>query len=232
MSEPPANEEIRALVALEAGALVDPGLARAHLAARLTAQLQPPDVSSAPAGSGQLPRARVWRLLGLATVGAFGAGVATGSALRGPSPAPAPTVEIRYVDRIVPGPPDAGVAPLISSSPPEVPPSAPTRPSLPPMARTTTVGSDEALARERRVIDQARSAIARRDADAALKAIDEHAKVFPHGQLVEMREALSVQALVYAGRDTEARSRAERFHARFPGSTYASIVDAAIASIP
>jgi hypothetical protein len=91
---------------------------------------------------------------------------------------------------------------------------------------------DEALARERQVIEKARSALDRHDADATLAAVDEHTKAFPHGQLVEMREALAVQALVYAGRGAEAKARAERFHRSFPGSMYSPVVDSAISSIP
>jgi len=82
------------------------------------------------------------------------------------------------------------------------------------------------------VIDKARSALARHDAEAALVAVDEHAKSFPHGQLAEMREALAVQALVDAGRTAEAKSRGAMFHATFPGSMYGHVVDSALSSIP
>jgi outer membrane protein assembly factor BamD (BamD/ComL family) len=91
---------------------------------------------------------------------------------------------------------------------------------------------DDQLAHERQIIDKARSALARRDPDAALAAVAEHARSFPKGQLVEMREALAVQALVQGGRGPEARARAERFHRSFPASMYSPVVDSAISSIP
>lgn len=109
---------------------------------------------------------------------------------------------------------------------PSVLPSA----STPLAARSAAVpeAPDALLLRERSLIETARSAAARRDAAAALDAVGQHARQFPHGQLVEEREALAVQALVLAGRDADARARAAAFRRRFPRGIYLPVVEAAI----
>jgi hypothetical protein len=236
MSDTPPTDELRALIALEKGALVDPGPARARLADRLALPLQtspprPPQDPSAVAPSGW------WKRGVLTGLGGFGAGVAVTTIVRSLW-APAPAVEVRYVDRVVEIDrfPDAAALPVPPSAPPAAslpPPQATPRSTRPSStASVPAPGADEALARERQVIEKARSALARHDAAAALAAVDEHTKSFPHGQLVEMREALAVQALVDAGRGAEAKARAERFHRTFPSSMYSSVVDGAISSIP
>jgi hypothetical protein len=261
MSEPAPGDELRALIALEKSALVDPSPVRARLAQRLASQL---DGSATPTPKPPTPKAprTWWRPNGWpqalsAGIAIFGAGVGAGAGLRGLW---APTVvEVRYVDRVVlpvdadrdaaaataPVPSAEGPARSKSSDPnendvaaPTIAPSAYARPdrSVAPAAASPSsvsprANSDGELARELQVIDKARAALAHRDADAALAAIDEHARAFPRGQLVEMREALAVQALVHAGRGAEARARAARFHRAFPASAYSAVVDGAIASI-
>lgn len=216
MSAPPPDDELRALIALEKEALVEPGDARSRLADRLAPELSPaPPIPPRFWGP--------WRLAILTGVVGFAAGVATGIAKRSP-----PVVEVRYVDRLVEVVVDGGAATAVSSAAPPVPSTTP-RPARSAPAPSV---SDDDLARERQVIDKARSALARRDSKAALAAVDEHAKSFPHGQLVEMREALAVQALVHDGRHDAARARAARFRRDFPGSVYLPVVEGAIASIP
>jgi hypothetical protein len=169
--------------------------------------------------------------LGLKALAIFAAGAALGTTativLR------PPRVEVRTVEverrvevparSVAPstsGPPAPSAA---SSSPPHV------------AVRSTAGGSltdDRALARERVLLEAARSALSRRDAAAALEATDTHSKEFSRGRLVEEREALAIQALVLAGRDGEARSRAARFHKRFPDGLFLPVVDAAIDSLP
>lgn len=195
-----------------------------------------PAASAASAATTTASAAMRWTTLLSALAGGAVLGSAvTATALRTPAPSAEPPVEIRYVDRIVEveRAPDAAaqIAPTLPSS------TAPRREYAQPSATAHaevphTEVSDQTLARERQIIDQARSALARRDSDAALAAVDEHARAHPHGQLVEMREALAVQALVVARRASEAQARAARFHARFPGSLYAPIVDAAQAPAP
>jgi len=239
MSEPPASHELLALIAEEKGALVDPGDARARLAGRLAAELASTEADPSP------PRARGVRALSrnalLRAIGIFGAGVAAGIAADR-AVSPGPKTEIRYIDRVVEVARDTGAGAAPSTAPSvEVPPGAPSpvpaHAALPsaPVASSALPHPpvlEDPLARERQLIDVARSALARRDAAAALAAIEEHVRRFPHGQLAEMREALAVRALVGAGRGREARVRAVQFQRSFPESVYAPVVDAAISSIP
>jgi hypothetical protein len=237
MSEPGYNDELRALIALEKQALEDPGAARSRLAERLGPRFgagSPGGASPAPAPR-RFPTIRPGTAAGL---GIFGAGIAVGAVLRGLWPTPARPVEVRYVDRVVEAPRAsessiASAPPAVSSSP-EVAASSSSRTERPTVSAQSapTSSPDEDLARERQVIDKARSALARGDAQAALSAVAEHAGSFRRGQLAEMREAVAVQALVRAGKSPEARARAERFHRAFPGSMYGAIVDGAISSIP
>jgi hypothetical protein len=238
MTEPPPNNELDTLIALEKGALVDPGAARARLAFRLASRFPvatPPKTSKAP----------FWRSGAAAGAALFGAGLVVGAGLRSLVPQSPPKSEVRYVERVVEviRVPDGGAsreAPVVvaaeapGSAPIRAGSSAPPKPERAPSAApsASVMSSDEDLAKERQVIEKARSALARRDAESALAAVDEHARLFPRGQLIEMREALAVQALVYAGRAADARARADQFHRRFPSSMYRPVVDGAISSIP
>jgi len=76
----------------------------------------------------------------------------------------------------------------------------------------------EGLPDELRLLAPAREALARRDFGPALAALNEHARRFREGRLVEEREALRVKALTGLGRVTEARAAAAAFRQRFPHS--------------
>ncbi|MFO0612904.1 MAG: hypothetical protein U0414_09965 [Polyangiaceae bacterium] len=54
----------------------------------------------------------------------------------------------------------------------------------------------------------------------ALALCDEHARLYPSGALSEEREFIRIQALMAAGRVGEARSLADAFEARHPGSAH------------
>lgn len=188
---------------------------------------------------GMAGRAFRWPALAVAVSGGAALGSATTAAvLRATADPPPARIEVRYVDRVVEVEKgrDAGASVDVSDLPLAPVPSpslSPTPATAPASATATESGmSDQDLVRERRLIDTARSALARRDATSALAALDEHARAFPRGQLVEMREALAVQALVQAGKSDEARARATRFHRRYRGSIYESVVDGALSSIP
>ena len=228
MNAPP-DDELKELIALEKAAETDPGAARQRLALRLALLLNA-NVPLKPHAPASLPRLRGWRLAAVKGLGLFGAGAGVGAGLQarqGP-----PRVEIRYVDRIVEveratEPSDAAAAPAaLAPSAREVAPRTPT------LAVKMRGASDADLTRERQIIDRAHAALARHDADSALAAVNEHAAAFPHGRLMEMREALAVQALVTAGREKEARGRAVQFHQAFPASMFSPVVDAALGSIP
>lgn len=103
-------------------------------------------------------------------------------------------------------------------------------PSVP--AATTSAAAptakDPDLARERTLLDMARTALGRGDAASALAALDSHTKEFKRSQLAEEREVLAVQALASAGRRDEATRRAAAFHATFPKSALGAVVDDAV----
>jgi hypothetical protein len=96
----------------------------------------------------------------------------------------------------------------------------------------TEVPALSSLRAEREVLDRARSALSGGDATAALALLDRHTTEFPQALLAEEREALAVQALVIGGRYDEARARAARFRAAWPGSLFLPAVEASLASIP
>jgi hypothetical protein len=234
-------DELRALIALEKESLVDPGPARERLAGRLAGALAVTAAASAlpavakAAAPGLITAAlkRVpWGVTGLAAMfaGGVGVGAAVHSVVATPV-APKTRVEVRYVDRVVeverPRQPEPAPMAAVVEAPVAPPASAPV-----PRPKVEAVTPDQELAHERLLIDQARSALARGDASGALAAVEEHARAFQHGQFVEPREALAVQALVNAKRYGEASARARHFHAAFPQSLYGPVVDAATAKIP
>lgn len=79
-------------------------------------------------------------------------------------------------------------------------------------------GRDPELERERALLDVARGAIARGNADLALRSLDDHRTRFPQGRLAEDREALRIKALVAAGRTNEADRSRSAFVAKYPDS--------------
>lgn len=85
------------------------------------------------------------------------------------------------------------------------------------------------LTREREVLDAARAALTHGQLGEALAALHEHETKWPHGALEEEREAMTVQALVAAGRTTAARERAAKFRRAFPSSMLIEVVSAAMA---
>ena len=110
---------------------------------------------------------------------------------------------------------------------PSAPPSAHARANAPASATAATAAKDPSLARERTLLDMARTALSRGDASGALGSLDTHAREFPSSQLAEEREVLAIQALASAGRASEARKRAAAFRTRFVNSPLLPIVDEA-----
>jgi hypothetical protein len=112
---------------------------------------------------------------------------------------------------------------------------APERAASPSAGPTPPVGSktaDSSLAAERRLLDTARTALARGEPGASIGSLDQHASRFPNGTLSEEREALYVRVLVALGKGAAAAARAEDFRRRFPHSLFAPVIDRALGSIP
>ncbi|MCA9579600.1 MAG: outer membrane protein assembly factor BamD, partial [Myxococcales bacterium] len=95
-------------------------------------------------------------------------------------------------------------------------------------APTEAAARDEALADENALITRAQSALARGRAAEALTALREHQRRFPGGRFVEEREAMTIQAMARTGQVDAARTRAERFYARYPNSLLTRAVRAAV----
>ncbi len=165
----------------------------------------------------------------IALAGALLVGGAVGAAVRG-----RPEVRIVTVERPATPSPDHAAAPSERSGWTEITvprPSASVAPVAPrPATSAPTTGQE--LAAESAILDVARTAIARGEADHAIAAVDRHASAFPHGMLREEREALGVKALVLAGRGEEARARAARFRTNYPDSLFLPALESSLRSIP
>jgi outer membrane biosynthesis protein TonB len=103
-------------------------------------------------------------------------------------------------------------------APEAIPPPAPEAAPAPPPAAPIDA---RRLAAEVAVLDRARAALRRGDADAATAALDEHARDFADGALGAEAEVVRIEALVHAGQADAARERARAFLARFPQSPLA-----------
>ena len=77
---------------------------------------------------------------------------------------------------------------------------------------------DESLAVEVKLVQRAQDALRGSRPAEALALCNDHAKRFPDGMVTQECEVIAVEALVKTGRKDEARRRADRFKARFPGS--------------
>ncbi len=111
-------------------------------------------------------------------------------------------------------------APAVVVAPPVVVAAAEPAPVAPAVVapRPARVAERDDLAAELRLIQQAQTALAGSDTAGAQAALRSHARTFPHGHLVEEREALGVQVLCASGRTEEARRAGAAFVARHPGS--------------
>jgi hypothetical protein len=217
-----------------------PADARARVRARLEAAIpgMVPGIVAPPLATG--PAGPAIRSAG-SLMAAFLVGGVTGAVLLA-------ALERRPLQPVV----DVGravTAPAIAMPPPpvgapvepDVVAAEPALPTAPPVAHPKAIKSVErpapaprvsAFAAERVLLDEARAAIVQGAPDQALDRLEQHRSRFPNGLLSEERDAMAIEALVDAGRYAEARSQADAFRARTPGSLFLATVDSAIASIP
>lgn len=143
-------------------------------------------------------------------------------ATMGPRPALAPAAVAPPVS-VAPaaGLPEGAVLP-VSSAAGSPPGGTPRQPK--PKADRSVIDT-ESYGMERRILEPAQQAVARREFGAALPAIAEHQHRFPAGQLAEEREALRVKALVGLGRMAEAQRAGAAFRERFPHSALLGRID-------
>ena len=135
--------------------------------------------------------------------------------------------------------PTVAIAPPLAVSLPAVvatPPAIATAPEIAvvkaPVDETKKMDHASNLAEEMKLIDAGRSALAKRDAAAAIEELDRYVKKFPRGQFIEEAEALRVQAFVADGAFANAKKFGAQFHKRFPQSLLAPVVDKSLESIP
>jgi hypothetical protein len=145
-----------------------------------------------------------------------------------------PEPRVVVVER--PAPPMAATATAAAPAPAtnlDMPPPAAHAPAVgTPAPRSSGAGTEPSqLAAERAALDEARALIVQGDPAGALERLRATARRFPRPVLGEERDALTVEALVGAGRDDEARALADRFQKRAPGSLFAPTVASAVCSI-
>jgi hypothetical protein len=166
---------------------------------------------------------RLWPIVGALVLG---------GAVGGAVVAVARPPRVVYVDRVVtvqrsiPAPSPAS-SPLATPglSPSALPVASAPRLLSPP---ASSADVDAALARERSILDVARTALGRNDGPHAFEAVERHGREFPRGQMSEEREAIGVLALVKLGRKDDAAARGARFRKRYPSSVLLPVIDAAL----
>jgi hypothetical protein len=238
---PPLDGADRDLVALlrDDRTAASPGEARARVAAKVAALAVLGGsglVGVRPAAS-LLPRVTGWLGAKGLAVATFVVGAGSGAGLHAMLAKPAPPV-IVYRDRVpssVPARPVTETSPSASEPAEQVVTRAPAREvssdrSGP--APSAPTGAGTQLHAERVLLDEARVALNRGDADATLGLLERHTRAFPHPKLAEEREALRVEALVKAGRYDEARVAATAFGAAYPDSMLSGAVKGALSTIP
>jgi hypothetical protein len=90
----------------------------------------------------------------------------------------------------------------------------------------------DALREENVLLERSRTALLRREPQAALDALEELRRTHPRGRLSEERDALWVQALAQLGRSDEATEATKEFRRKYPRSVFLPSVDAAVHERP
>ncbi len=195
----------------------------AKLAQSMLTTPQAPASSSATSGA-QLPLTKVISGGVLVLLTGVGLGVALDRNVSQPPPvlAPPPVVSTPVVPVptapvVLPEAPPLPVEPVKLVVPPAPKPVAP----VVEVPAKPASGRDVSLSAERALLEVARAALAKGDLPATFTALEQHEHDSANGRLAEEREALFIQALHAAGRETEAASRTERFNKQFPDSLLA-----------
>lgn len=240
----PLSPELKALLEAAKGVPKVPSAVKARVFERAMATLAMPavglsipsdaaanaassnSVASAAAATGSAWKAAAVVKLAVA-VGAssFAAGGAAGVAWHSSvATAPAPMAVVAQPstpapETLVPTEPPPPLPPLVVAEVPVV--ARPAVRALPKPQR------DQALAEERSLVEQARAALARGNATAALETLALHHKRFARGQLQEEASALEVLALASAGKTDQAKDKAAKFKAKYPASMLRPAVESA-----
>jgi hypothetical protein len=220
------------LAALRSDVVPMPEQARARLSERLTslALISPVPQPSLPLHAEparawhQAPRALLAVPLAL-VVGAAGQAWLSGGQARTPavvaSAKPAPVVSAPIVVTA----PSAALAAPSATQRTARPVAVASRPAPSvAIAPNDRFGSDDDLA----LLERARSAFAEGDTPGTLQLLRSHQQRFPSSMLQQEREALTIRALVAAGRGVEAKRRAEAFSKSYPRSALRGSVERAV----
>lgn len=214
------QSRVFARVAVTVGFVPGPADVRSH-----------PDAPGAPVGPsparvvGRISRRGIATFLVGAAVG--GAAVGTVDRLRYARPAPAVAIPAPTAAPLPPPLPEPEPAPAEASEPQ----SAPTAHRAV-IAASPSGARDKRLEAERKLVEMARTSLARGQTAAALAALRRHQRNFSKGELAEERDSLWISALVASGDHAQAREHAARFRRQYPHSLFAPMVDQAIQSIP
>lgn len=228
-AEGPLSDLARQLLARERGRQEDEALkARALERARAALENDRPSGIGLKRAEPLAParRRQRWRralpliAAAIAVAGLAVAGVSRYVAAQGDGPRVASMARLR-----VPRAPQLAVGgALLGSVPPSEPASAP--PPAPHVSVLPAASAAESTrplgmgqyATELKLLEPARSSIARGEYAAALAALEQHRREFPNGQLSEEREALRVRALWGSGQRPLALNAAKAFRKRYPRS--------------
>lgn len=166
--------------------------------------------SAAGGGASSLPVAKVMIALALS-------GVAVGGGVIALRPAHAPVQTVQSAPRQVEPPVEAAAleAPAASTT---AEPSESVAARATPAPAATASTADQGPS-EIALLQQAQAELGA-NPGRSLALTQQHARRFPGGAFSQEREAIAIQALAGLGRTAEARARAERFAAAFPGSAY------------
>lgn len=214
----PLEPELRALFDAEARFPEAPSAMRARVLARLP--LDVPPVPPVPPGTGLLTLAKAAAL--------FVAGGVAGAGLYAALVPPPPP---RIVQVQTPAPAPTPVVIQLPPTPPVTVPEPVARPAKKREREPAPEPLPSQLARERAIIDAARTALAQGHVAEARLALARHGSEFPDGALAEEREGLSVLGLVRAGRADDARKAAAAFRKRYPASVLGPAIDAAVSTL-
>jgi len=235
---PPVPEALARQIAAEVAA----GVGGAAASTAVSATSASAAGSTGASGLAASIKGAIATKIALASALSFMVGSGTGAVLHATLSKPRAPAPIVARQEVVATPPPSATEP-VTAEPAPVPapapspglgprmPAAPLRatpPQVPEQKKAVPSAHDIALADERGLLEMARTALARGQSDAALEALEGHARRFPQGQLVEEREGLAILALAAAGRGEEARRRSASFQAKYPNSLLLLAIEAAL----
>jgi hypothetical protein len=189
---------------------------------------------SAPAASSALHRS-FWYSRAFTAMVALPVGALIGAAghaylTRGAAP-PLPAAPTAFAPPITPAPAPAAPTPSATGFDPSPATPSPAKPMVP-TPSVKTEASAPSLERELSLLERARSTLSEGHPQATLQLLREHRSAYPTSLLQQEREALSIRALLAAGRRSEAQRRAQSFVRAYPTSALRGSVERAVGSIP